>query len=83
MTAPASRRALRTLFVIATLVTQTHPCGAQALSASVEGTLASLDPLAKGVVVFLRRVDTMGRATAPTAASIDQRGLQFLPRTVA
>ena len=42
--------------VTATLVTLTLPLGAHAQTASVEGTLTTVDSRAKGIVVILRRV---------------------------
>jgi plastocyanin len=51
--------------------------------ASVEGTLTARDPRATGVVVYLTSLSAASLPLAPVTTSIDQRGLKFLPRTIA
>jgi len=59
------------------------PVIARGQRASVEGTFTARDPRVTGVVVYLTPLPAVSGPVAPITTSIDQRGLQFLPRTIA
>lgn len=74
----AARALMRGTALVAAL-----PYAAAAQSASVEGTFTAHDPRGTGIVVYLTPISAATKRHAPVTASIDQRGLKFLPRTIA
>lgn len=80
---PRPRTAAGTIVCVAALLVGALPCAARAQSASMEGTLTARDPRAIGIVVYLTPMPAAIGLLSPVTRTIDQRGLKFLPRTIA